>query len=193
MLEVITPASSYNLCTLAECKTFLGISGTSQDSNIQSHIASASDAISEYLHRVVVSEVVEETFWTRLETMIVERFPIVSIASITERDTVLTAGTDFVAEVRVGMIYRLINGERRPWQGKTVIRYTGGFATVPTSIKEATFLAVKGFMETLDREAGIKSERLEGASEQSYFSQSGPWLLSEITQKLTAYRLARRL
>jgi hypothetical protein len=189
MLEVITPATTASLVTLNEAKGYLGISGISQDPWLEVQIEAASKAVEGFLRRPIRSEIVEETFFNGRSTIVLERWPLISVTSVTEDGATLADGTDYKKEVRTGMLYRYSGGERQDWTGTTtVVRYTAGYATVPTPIKEAVYLAVKGLRESLARDVGVKSERLEGVASMSYFAVDGSGLPPEVTERLKPYQ-----
>jgi uncharacterized phiE125 gp8 family phage protein len=192
MLEVITAAASQDLATLAELKAFLGVSGTAEDAVLQSNLTTASLAIAAELRRVVPAETVEETFWEAPKTLVLERSPLISITSVVEEDVTLGV-SDYKAEVRTGILFRLSSSRLTDWSGHVVVRYVAGYSTIPLALKEAVFIAVKGYQEAEERDVGVKSERLEGSAEQSYFSLGGEWLSPEVLQRLAPYRMTRRL
>jgi hypothetical protein len=63
ILKILTPATSYDLVTLAELKLMLGISmtDTSEDAQLQTYITQYSDIISTVCARVFAYEEVQET------------------------------------------------------------------------------------------------------------------------------------
>src|SRR5579862_1762171 len=106
ILTVITPADSYDLTTLATIKAELEITDTNSDVQLGIFIDQASGECATYCKRVFGKETVSEQFRlgqgsrlhrrSRTEELILARYPIVSITSITEEDgTVLVQDTDF--------------------------------------------------------------------------------------------------
>lgn len=61
-VKVITPAASYDLATLAELKTMLGITTTAEDAQLQMWITQYSDVIATMCNRVFAKETVVETW-----------------------------------------------------------------------------------------------------------------------------------
>lgn len=187
MLEIVVPATSDDLVSLNEVKGYLGVTGNAQDPWLVQQISAVTQAVEGYLRRTLRPETVEETFWNVKSTLVLSRWPIVSVVSVTEAGQALTAGTDFRAEVRTGMLFRFSSGERCDWAPNTVVRYSAGYVAVPALVKEACYLAVKAAQEGLEREAGVKSERLEGAASMSYFGPDGSGLPQEARDKLQPF------
>lgn len=187
MLEVITPAAASDLVTLNEVKGYLDISGNSQDPFLVAQIAAVSQSIEGYLRRQLRPEVVEETIWNPGSTIVLTRWPLISVVSVTEADTVLVAGTDFKTETRTGMLFRFNGSARQDWWGTTVVRYNAGYSVIPALVKEACFMAVKATRESVDREVGAKTERLEGVASISYFGSDGSGLPQEVKDKLQPF------
>jgi Phage gp6-like head-tail connector protein len=69
IIKILTPATSFDLCSLEEMKKSLGIpdTDTSQDEQLQSHITMMSDVISVECNRVFAKEKVQET-WRELDS-----------------------------------------------------------------------------------------------------------------------------
>ena len=142
-VNVITPATSYALMSLAELKTALGIATVDpvSDAQWQWLIDTNSATISELCNRVFAKEEVEET-WREVQNgqrIYLTHYPVVAA----DIESVTTAGTD-----RVALDYEL-----EEWSGKlqiftnffepVVVTYTGGFDLpddAPLPLKQALSL-----------------------------------------------------
>jgi len=129
ILTVTTAATTQDLTIAATVKIELGITGTSEDAKLATWIKQASAMISSYCGRVFGAETVSETFWLdrAVEKLILERFPVSALASVTEDGVVLTTA-DYQSDPSNGMLGRLSSDVLTCWSArKIIIAYTGGF------------------------------------------------------------------
>ncbi len=189
MLEVLTPASSMDLVTLADTKAYLGISGTSEDVPLALQISTASQSIQGWLQRPLVEESVRERVFCVSSTLVLQRWPVGTITLLKENDVTLTTD-NYLVDVRSGIVYRREVGTFRNllWEGEIVVEYSAGYATIPSLVKEACYTAIKFYRDAVGRESGVKMERLEGESSVTYFSPTGEGLPAEVTDRLQPYR-----
>jgi hypothetical protein len=151
-IKVITPASSYDLCTLDEIKVMLGIAptDTSEDALLQIWITQYSDMIATMCKRVFAYETVEETwrgdslpFDTDNGRVFLTHYPVVStdIQSVTGPDgTDLSTGYEL--ESRSGKL-QFFNIS---WSEPIRITYSGGYLLpddCPPALKQALGLLVQ--------------------------------------------------
>lgn len=88
--------STQALTTIANVKTYLDISDTSQDSKIEQLINSVSDDIASRCNRVFLSaERTEKLTGNGRQTLLLTYYPITDVKSVTANDTALTEATDF--------------------------------------------------------------------------------------------------
>jgi len=118
------------LTTLATLKAELGISDNSQDAYLTALLAQQSAAVEAYCSRVFGRRAVTDTFRSdvRRARLVLSARPVISVTSVTEAGTVLTAA-DYEADSAAGLLLRL-DGADGPscWAaGKTVVVYQAGY------------------------------------------------------------------
>jgi hypothetical protein len=135
ILNVITPAASNDLTTLADIKSLMMIpsTDTTADVMLQQLITAISETVARMCNRVFGYETVDETFY-QLEDgcsqrLYLTRWPVVlaDIASFTSDDGTdfLTIPDQWVLEDATGTLYRKpIYG---PWYGVIDVNYSGGY------------------------------------------------------------------
>jgi hypothetical protein len=165
-VKVITPADSYDLLTLDELKTLIGLptSDTSEDAQLEMWITHYSDVIATMCNRVFGKEKVEETW--RGDTMpfdcprlFLTHYPVddTDIEAVESPRGSLLAPTAYEIENRSGKMR--IDGV---WSEPVTVTYTGGYALpdeAPPALKQATGLLIQSAREakTQAAVAGIKS------------------------------------
>jgi len=146
-IEVLTKATNYDLLTLQEAKTMLGIdyTDTSVDAQLAMQISVFSDVVSVLCNRCFAREEVKET-WRELGSwrLFLSHFPVISrddVLSVeTPRGTVIDP-SGWELEQPSGKI-RLLNGQAEP----IVVSYWGGFVLpdqAPLALKQATALLIR--------------------------------------------------
>jgi hypothetical protein len=147
ILNVITPATSQDLVSLAEMKASLLIppTNTTYDVLLQDLITNTSETIAKMCNRVFGYEEVDETFYQledefSAETMMpsgptitrrlyLSRWPVVlaDITSITQDGNDISGdqGTVWILEEETGTLYMLPN--YAPWYGVIDVKYSGGY------------------------------------------------------------------
>lgn len=173
MLIVTTPAESYNLVRLDAVRDALGITESGEDEQLATWIKQASGAVTKHLNRVLAQETVEETFRlsTVTESLLLSRYPVASIVSVTEFDTVLAA-TDYELHAASGVLTRLSADAPVCWSaGKIVVQYVAGYALddVPDEVQRAVIMLVSQYRYGSDRDPQLRSETTDGAGSSSYF------------------------
>jgi len=148
ILTVNSYAQTQDLTVLATVKQELGITGTAEDAQLAIWIRQSSSMIANYCNRTFGLEVLNETFRleTTAENLLLSRFPLTTISSITENDIVLTAA-DYEADSVIGLLYRLSDDTRICWPaGKIVVAYSAGYALLdglPHDIERACLSLIK--------------------------------------------------
>lgn len=176
ILTVTAAASSYNLVTRTELKTYLGISGSSEDTALDTWIAQASGAIASYCNRVFPQETVSEQFrMVRGEAIILGRYPVVSITSVTEDGTVLVNLTDYEVDKDTGLLYRVSDDLLVFWCAyKVTVVYVTGFATIPDDVKRACMETVRYFRSQSSRDPTLRSLEIPDVSTETYWVGTMP-------------------
>jgi hypothetical protein len=150
-VEVLTAApdvpgaspTPYDLLTLAEAKTFLGITDTSKDAQISMWITMASLTIAEMCNRVFAYEEVRETwFCLASNSLYLTRWPVKAedIESITENGTP-TDPTSYTLEEKKGHLLKPSG-----WTVPIVIIYWGGYHLpdeAPADLKFAAAILIQ--------------------------------------------------
>ena len=201
ILTVTTPADSQNLTTLATVKAELGIAvaDITKDVQFAIFIDQASGECASYCKRVFGQEAVSEQFrlglHTRVEELILKRYPVASIISITEEDgTVLVEGTDYEMDPDNGILWRLSGTERCGWpRGKIVVAYVGGYAlldSLPQTIERACIELVKRYWFDLSRDPQLTQITIPGVIERSWriARATDPGITPAVTDRLNQFR-----
>jgi hypothetical protein len=154
ILTVITPAPSQDLVSLATVRAVLKDVPVSDNAFLNLAKTAASSAIATYCGRVFIRETVSELFRGRGpsfaffgsglyrgyladgasfphpgDPVALRRYPLASVASVTEDDVLLTVGVDYEVDAERGFLIRLWNDSERPCDfRKLVVQYTGGYA-----------------------------------------------------------------
>jgi uncharacterized phiE125 gp8 family phage protein len=196
MLEVITPADTFDLCTVEAVNAELGIEGdTASDPIIAGYISAASDSIARYCKRVLAAQEYLETF--RLDRykneLLLSQYPVAEIASVVENDETLA---DEAAELNAdtGSLARLVNDGPAWWPlGKIAVTYTAGFGddiSLPPAIERAAILLSCNFHNRAHRDPSIRSTQ-HGDTSVTYGLAAlgnGDGLPPEIVALLQPYR-----
>ena len=147
VFTVTAPAANQDLTTLAIAKDHLGITGSDSDVKIARWIVSASDAIARACLRVFASETISETLFLdqSLESIVLRRYPVTSIATVTLDGTVLDPA-EYIVDPETGILIYLISGEKAKWVGSKVgITYVAGYnltTLTPPSLSQACLALV---------------------------------------------------
>lgn len=209
-IDVVTPASSYNLVDLATLKTLLNITDTSTDAYFNLVIPQASGIAANYCNNPFVVETIASNYWpTRdgwpwvvrdgVAPLQLPRWPAVTITSVTETlngvATTLTAGTDFLVDLAKGQLTRLgSNGYPCAWRANPIaVVFIAGYATIPPNVVKAAVDIIKAMLAARTRDPALRSENIEGVYEAAYWFGAGPGssdgLPSSITGLLDTYRV----
>jgi len=165
----LTPAAPAAFATLAEAKSFLGISGAEHDDMLTRALASASVAIEAFCNTVFPQRTVTEfaVAEDEVSTFVLRHAPVSAVASVS------IAGTAYdVAEFRImktsGMVRR-VDGAAMP-SGDFEIEYTAGYATVPEGVKQAALEYVRDVYNGAGRDVTVASEDVPDVGRVSYAS-----------------------
>jgi len=183
---VTTPAASRNLVSLSTVKADLGITVSTYDTQLASLIARASAAIEQACNRVFTRETLRDEVWPDREAfpyqvpggiapLQLSRFPIVSVASVTENGDALTVDTDYVVNAAMGTMLRLgADAWPKSWPTwKLIVTYEAGFATIPADIEDAASRLVKRRYYASRRDETLKREVVPGVLEREWWIASG--------------------
>jgi hypothetical protein len=148
IVKVLTPADTYDLLSLDELKTGLGIqlTDTTQDAQLQQLITTYSDVIATTCNRVFAKETVQETVRElQPDRYFLTHYPLsdeTDVESVeTPRGTVVDPST-YEIELGSGKVELVTSGQSEP----IVFTYTGGYALpdeAPPALKQACILAIR--------------------------------------------------
>lgn len=128
------------LVTLANFKTYAGISGTTYDTFLTEQITVISDAIEGYCNRVFAQTVWKQTYYSKdykrpVGDLTLWQFPVASVTSIIQDGTTIDSAT-YRIHKPTGIVTRddgFLYGE------VTEVIYTAGFATMPSPVTNAVY------------------------------------------------------
>jgi len=201
ILTVLIPAASQDLTILATAKTMLNIkdTDTTNDAKLALFIQQASNVCADYCNRVFGQETLSEQFRRghlgmgfgfhglgyggrhgQHSALKLTRYPVASITSITENDTVLVAGTDYEFDPADGIVRRLSSGELSwgGWPGGTiVVVYVAGYLLLddmPQRIERACLKLVADYYYSSSRDPMLRSRTQPGGLGDETFWVGGP-------------------
>lgn len=183
ILTVNTAATGSLLTTRERVKLELKITDKKSDDILDLKIAEASSDIEAALGYRVPREQVTETFWHEehydaVERFVLERYPIVSIDSVTVDDEAIDPSL-YRLDPTLGLLYRLWP-DGRPWRwlfiSSAVIEYTAGYvlpgmkgSTLPAGIEGACVELVQNFWFSCGADPAIKSVETPGVETIQYW------------------------
>ena len=194
ILTVIT-AGTQEITTRDNVKTLLKITATTEDDLIDLWIAQATSAIAKYCNRVFIEETVSEVLrYPAGRKLILARYPVTAMTSVTIDTVAQTAGTDFEYEAATGLMTKLSNDTPVFWGGtKTTVVYTGGYAIadIPPDLERAAVLQISAFRSAVDRDPALKSESFVQRLYEYELFAPGTVLVPEVVDLLADYRDSR--
>jgi hypothetical protein len=152
-VKVLIPAASYDLASLAEIKTMLGLStaDTSEDALLQVWISNYSDIIATMCHRVFAKEKVIETWRGDSKPLDSDNGRVfLTHYPVADADLLTVTGPDGTTIATSG--YELENASGKlqffnaTWSEPVRITYTGGYllpTNAPPALKQALGLLVQ--------------------------------------------------
>ena len=173
---VVTPGASLDLTTLATVKTELGITDTDNDAWLQTKITQTSVAIASACRRVFQQETVADYFnlgWRSCdEALVLSRFPVNEVVSVTESNSVLPVD-QYDVDSSKGLLWRVRGDCRSAWiGGRIAVTYSAGYVlltTLPHDLEQACILLVKQNYFAKTRDPLIKSVAIPGVSTYDYW------------------------
>lgn len=171
---------SYALTTVADVKELLDIpsSDTSKDNLIIRKINQATIMIERYTGRrfALTTYTDEEYNSTGTDQLVLRQRPIVSISSISSRDTSLNEAdwdaldTEIFFQDNDSGIVRLLFSTFGRWN-RYKVTYSAGYTTIPEDIAEAAAMLAAYLLENGTSGTAVKSKS-EGQRRIEYFDQS---------------------
>lgn len=197
--DIVLPGLSIDLTVLATVKTELGITDTESDAWLQTKITQSSAAIASACGRVFQRETVADRFnlgWSSCDDkLVLSRYPVESIVSVTEANQTLAAG-DYEFESANGFLFRLSGDARRAWTGgRIVVTYEAGYdllESLPHDLEQACILLVKQNYFAKTRDPLVKGITIPGVSTYDYWVGGvgqGGGMPPEVQSLLTRYKV----
>lgn len=134
----ISPAVPVALCTLADAKALLGITGSDKDAELNARIGAATAAIERYCGTIFGKRTVTETFRfpDRVSQIVLKYAPVVSVASVA-----IDGVAEDLANLDVAKALGIIrHGDFMAFgTAKTVVVYSAGYesADIPPAVARA--------------------------------------------------------
>lgn len=193
MLEILNPASTNHLTTLARVKTELKITTSDQDGQLLDYISEASDMIAAYCNRDTFGQETlrqTERLSSARECIVLARDLAATIAAVEVSGEEL--GPDGY-ELDGSLLYRLCGDHRGWWTaGKVVVTYTAGYAllgALPFAIERAALDLIVNLHHAQGRDGAVRQEMVEGVGSQSFFDVRGS--MKDSALPLSADRIAQ--
>jgi len=175
--------------TLAEAKSWLNVTDTSEDTVLLALIEAATSAVEGVADRTFTSATITESYTGMgSKFLFLHRTPITAVTSVSLADSGTTATVDFT-KVNI----RRTDGGIFPYGEKVVVTYTGGYTTIPQDVKMATKITLQAMRNAQAIDPNLGGEALGGVFYGS-FDMYGPGavpraartLLNEYTKRYTA-------
>ena len=195
MLEILSPAATSDLTTLAIAKRELGVADATHDARIADLIREASDLVAPWCNRAGFGrETLRQTerLASPADALVLQRDLGVAVTTVTEDGLALSAA-DYE---RVGvLLYRLRDGVRVAWTARTVvIEYQAGFVLpdeAPPALERACLDLLAGLWHGQGRDPAVRNETTEGVGAVGYFEHR-PGTLPLAVDRLAALERYRR-
>lgn len=192
---VVTPASNYDLTTLANIKDDLAIPSTdaSSDATLARFITEQSALVAQYCNRVFPIETVQDVIYPdrdpypyqvtgMLSELQLSRWPIISVTSVTDTVAVgvanaLTEGTDFIVDPTDGWLTKIDPNTGYPtnWSpDQYTVQYTAGCfeagsGTPPPDLEMAVLRLVTARFKARGRDPFLRSQGEPGVGQEQYW------------------------
>ncbi len=171
------------LTTLARVKQFLPLTGSADDDLINNLIAGVSDEVQKALvRRFITTTATNEKHSSGGHTvLILDHYPVISVASVTESATALVDGTDFEATERdlaVGKLVRISGTTPIVWVSgnrNIAVTYDHGYAAVPEAIVQSATELVAYDYRSAKGWFGLTGRVLDTGGDSEYRSRDDIW------------------
>lgn len=194
------------LTTLARAKRELSIDSGADDDLLLAKIAEASGDIEAALGVRLARETVAQTFWPDFDAggicdaVLLDRTPVVSIASVTVDDEEIDADLYRLAAGSGRLMALDASGYRSKWivTKAMIVTYVGGYAlpgeastNLPPPLESATIDLLQSFWLSRGRDPLVKAEEIPGVIRQEFWvgaiGQAGQ-LPPTVVAKIAPYR-----
>lgn len=178
ILTVTSAANVFDLTTVADVKSDLGITGSTYDTILARYVTESSVDLASACNRVFARETLSELFRLAADrpSLQLRRWPVSSITSVTVDGTGL-ASTDYEVDAESGLLWRLNGDCRIDWPGgKVVVVYVAGYdlagsvsTNAPKDLQKAARAIVKAQYLSRGRDPLVKSESVPGVYDVAYW------------------------
>jgi hypothetical protein len=200
-MPIVTVNTSSNapLTTIARVKSFLGITSTAEDSFLTDLIAIATNTIQNYVGRTFSLETITENLpGTGTAKLVLSKYPIVSITSITDETGLIDASGYEISDKMAGTVYRKdgifffkgqvtgllgFNNEKEAANNITAV-YQAGYSSVPLDVEMAAISYVRSMYLGRSRDNTVSSESVSGVYSVTYGSNA---LSADVVSTLGRY------
>lgn len=130
-----------DLTTIALVKAMLGITGATEDTILARLVSAASSRIERAAGRTLTQATYTAEAIDSIGDFAVKlsQYPIVSITSVAELGTTLTA-SDYTTDDGAGLLWRMSGSSPIPWavgRRAIAVTYVAGYANVPKDVEDA--------------------------------------------------------
>jgi hypothetical protein len=134
-VQVTTPATVFDLTTVEDANEYLGLTpSTDGDMILAAQITAASQIIASQCDRIFAKEDVVQTFVMRygegIQSLVLERIPVVSIASVNDNGHALSS-SDYDYDPVKGILWRSCTFIDWAWwsfySSRVAVTYSGGY------------------------------------------------------------------
>jgi hypothetical protein len=189
-----------DLTTLANAKAWLGLTDTSQDAIVSNLITAISSAILNFTGRTILTPVTalgEVRDGKNTNALFTREYPIDSLTSLYIDGALIPQSTGYSPSYTGGAGW-LINSEANAIKligykftkgvGNVTINYQAGYATVPSDMEMATWIAIKAAFDQRRVADNLNSESIPGVWSGSYVpSASRTMLPKQVMDALRSY------
>ena len=147
-------ASTNSYLSLAEALEFLNIEDTAADDELLAYIEYACDLAQRVADRQFARKGVTDTLSPRggESFLHLSHRPVISVTSVTERGTALTANTQYATDLDKGRVYRMAGTyDRTYWTAGTravTVVYVAGYVVIPPPVRFATLVILEHLWKT---------------------------------------------
>lgn len=166
--DLVSAANSNLFVSLTDAKSFIGVTGSSDDVLLGSMLDAACQNIETWCAALIAQRTVTETIYpldSDITNLVLMHAPVIALTSVTI-DGVVQSNSDYFLGKASGFLRR-VDGAYISGTQITVV-YTTGYATTPPPIVEATKEYVRDIYKGRARVSGIKQEALANVASVTY-------------------------
>lgn len=185
-ITLVQAATSTDLVTLDIVKDELNITNNKSDAKLKRYIAEASQAAQNFINCILAVETLLDEFWPTRDPypavipggedpLQLSKYPVVSVASVTENGDLLTVDSDYLVDIAKGQLIRLdSNGYPKKWPAYPIaVQYAAGYAPIPADVAGKIVRMVTGRYYSAGRDPSMMSENIPGVREYRVWVPTG--------------------